>query len=291
MAMIFSMKTNLNDPSSADLRFEMTLDAGAWDEAWKKFPFQAGKWANKYINDLAFKFRYEVYKAIRSRYTVRSERFINNAVVIKKARPRSRMEDIFAIVGTAYGTAGSNSETGRPTFSGFSEELTGLPSTVSRPKDRVITDAGRKGHVWSGISFGWARMEPEQFIPSITDPELQRVPEESRFGAMIRMMAEGKIRHSGPNTFILKGGRYKKPGLYRFKGGKLPVKEAFHKGKGKVEMIQLFKDEPVMPPEWDWRGIAEKKTEEKFTPGYIFANYISKALEGSMPVKKTWPKG
>jgi hypothetical protein len=138
-----------------------------------------------------------------------------------------------------------------------------------------------------------ARMHPNEHIPSIVDLDagLQKVPEESRFAAMIRMMAEGKIRHSKNNTFILKGGRYKKPGLYRFKGGKLPTKEAFHKGEGQVEMLQLFKDERVMPPEWDWRGIAERNTLDKFTPDYIWENYIKHAIDGIMPEKKPWPRG
>jgi hypothetical protein len=265
--------TNLRHPgNNTDLRFEMAIDTGAWAAAWKKFPIETGKWANKLVNDQAFKFRYEVYKAIKSHYVVRSWRFVNNAVLIQKARPRSRMEDIFAIVGTGYGEGGADEKTGKPRFSGSSEELTGSPSTEARPKTRVITDAGRRGRVWQGVSFGWARLQTEQHIPSIVDLDagLQKVPEESRFAAMIRMMAEGKIRHSAPNTFILKGGRYKKPGLYRFKGGKLPTKEAFHEGEGQVEMLQLFRDEPVMPPRWGWRGIAERNTLDKFTPDYIW---------------------
>jgi hypothetical protein len=280
--------TNLRHPDG-NLRFELTVDASAWKEAWEKFPREAGKWASKYINDLAFKFRFEVLRAIESRYTVRDERFVNNAVIIEKSRPRSRMEDIVAIVGTWYGSTGMSAGTGKPRFSGFSEELTGSPSSVSRPKHRVILPAGRKGHTMAGKSYGWARMQAEQIIPSIIDLDagLQNVPEESRFAAMIRMMAEGKIRHSAPNTFILKGGKYT-PGLYRFKGGKLPTGEDFKKGKGRVEMIQRFVDQPVMPPRWDWRGIAEEKTKQKFTPDYIRDNYIAKAIAGIMPAKKPY---
>jgi hypothetical protein len=99
---------------------------------------------------------------------------------------------------------------------------------------------------------------------------------------MIRMMARGKIAHSKHNVFILEGSRYKE-GLYRFKGGKLPVGEDFRKGKGRVEMIQRFVDEPVLPPKWDWRGKTAEKVRRKFTPEYIWNTYIAKALEGIMP--------
>jgi hypothetical protein len=105
--------------------------------------------------------------------------------------------------------------TGR--FSGFEEELTGLPSAKARPHHRVITSTGRKGGTMAGISYGWTRIQTEQIIPSIIDTEagLQNVLEESRLSAMVNMMTEGKIRHSPPNTFIMKGGKYK-PGPYRF---------------------------------------------------------------------------
>jgi hypothetical protein len=135
-----------------------------------------------------------------------------------------------------------------------------------------------------GKARPWARMNPEDGpIPSIIDTEagLQNVPEESRFAAMIRMMAQGKIAHSPSNTFILEGGKYK-PGLYRFKGGKLPVGKAFKRGKGRVQMIQLFKDEPILPPRWDRRGMVAEKVKQKFTPDYIFEHYIAAAINAAM---------
>jgi hypothetical protein len=136
------------------------------------------------------------------------------------------------------------------------------------------------------MAGGIAAPCPNEHIPSIVDLDagLQDVPEESRFGAMIRMMAEGKIAHSKNNTFILEGGKYK-PELYRFKGGKLPTKEAFHEGEGQVEMLQLFRDEPVMPHRWDWRGETAEKVRDKFTPDYIYDNYIAQAIAGIMPEK------
>jgi hypothetical protein len=182
------------------------------------------------VNDMAFEFRSLFSKVLAAhKYIIRDPAFIGNAVKIDRARSRSYMADIFATVGTWYGTshdagfdarsvsAGVGENSTR--FSGFEEEITGRLSTVTRPHWKVITNAGRKG-----------RMYPNQRIPSIidTDAGLQRVPEESRFGAMIRMMAEGKIAHSLSNTFIPEGGKYKKRGLYRFKGGKFPVKDAFH---------------------------------------------------------------
>jgi hypothetical protein len=96
-------------------------------------------------------------------------------------------------------------------------------------------------------------MHPGQHIPSIIDTEagLQNIPEESRFSAMVRMMGQGRIPHSPSNTFILEGGKYKR-GLYRFKGGKLPVKGQKARDFD-LEMIQVFKDEPILPPQWDWR--------------------------------------
>jgi hypothetical protein len=273
------------------IRFEMDIKAmQQWLRAWKMFPRQSGKWAAQMVNDMAFQFKADFPGVIASRYTVRDPAFIRKIIRVEKARPRSRMADIAASVYTWHGSTGESGEGGSSVrFSGFEEELTGSPSEVARPHHRVITDAGRKGRVWTGIGEGWARMHRgnQQRIPSIIDTEagLQNVPEEHRFAAMIRMMAQGKIAHSKPNTFILEGPRYKKPGLYRFKGGALPVKEAFKEGKGEVEMIQLFKDKPILPPMWDWRGMAEEKTLEKFTPDYIFDNYIARATIGLWPGK------
>jgi hypothetical protein len=117
-------------------------------------------------------------------------------------------------------------------------------------------------------------------IPSIIDLDagLQKAPEEHRFAAMIRLMAKGKIAHSRHNTFILEGPRYKHPGLYRFKGGKLPVGEDFKKSP--LQILQTFVDKPVLPPTWDWQGETADKIREKFTPDYIFDNYIARAMAG-----------
>jgi hypothetical protein len=264
------------------IKFEMDISAmRQWLAAWKQFPREAGKWTAKMVNDMAFEFRAEFPGVLKSRYTIRDPGFIAKTVKIDKARPRSHMADIAASVGTWYGT-GRGGVSGR--FSGFEEEITGSPSTVSRPKHRVITSAGRMGKTMAGKSHGWARMQAEQKIPSIIDLDA-RVPEEHRFAAFVRLMAAGKIPVSPGHTFILEGGKagggeYKR-GLYRFKRGALPVKEAFHEGEKQVEMIQLFQDKPVMPPKWDWRGEAEEKVRAKFTPGFIFANYISKAIEAA----------
>jgi hypothetical protein len=268
------------------IKFEMDTRAmRQWLQAWKEFPRQSGKWAAKMVNDMAFQFKEEFPKIIGSRYTIRDPKFIERIIRVEKARPRSHMADIIATVYTWHGSTGESGEGGSSIrFSGFEEELTGSPSSVARPHHRVITDAGRKGRVWGGMAQPWARIHRgnQQRIPSIIDLDagLQKAPEEHRFAAMIRMMAAGKIAHSPSNTFILEGPRYKKPGLYRFKGGKLPTGEAFKKKEGQVEMIQLFKDKPILPPRWDWRGMAEEKTREKFTPDYIFDNYIAKAMLG-----------
>jgi hypothetical protein len=271
--------------------FKFEMDTGAmrqWLQAWKRWPRESGKWAAKMVNDMAFQFREEFLGVIASRYTVRDTAFIKKIIRVEKARPRSHMADIVATVYTWHGTSGESGEGGSSIrFSGFEEELTGSPSTAARPHHRVITDAGRRGRVWTGIGEGWARMHPKQHIPSIIDLDagLQKVPEEHRFAAMIRMMAKKKIPVSPSKTFILKGPRYKKPGLYRFMGGKLPTGEEFIEGKGQVEMIQLFKDKPILPPRWDWQKMTADKVQEKFVPDYIFDNYIARAIIGLWPGK------
>ncbi|MDR0583790.1 MAG: hypothetical protein LBG57_05490 [Treponema sp.] len=270
--------------------FQMDLsEMRKWLAAWRAFPYEAGKWTAKYVNDMAFKFQDEYLRIIAGRYTIRDPAFLKRTIKIDKAKPRSHMADIVALVGTWYGTSADAGDGGSSIrFSGFEEEITGKPSAVARPKRRVITPAGREGRNWRGTGEGWARMHPGQYIPAIDRDVPGNVPEESRFAAMVRMMAEGKIKTSPSKTFILRGGKYK-PGLYRFKGGALPVKEAFNEGKGEVEMIQLFKDEPILPPRWDWRGMAEDKMKQTFTPDYIFENYIAKAILQIMPEKKPWP--
>ncbi|MDR2433277.1 MAG: hypothetical protein LBD47_01750 [Treponema sp.] len=207
-------QTNLRY-ADGNLRFTISIDTKAmeqWAEAWKLFPFEAGKWAAKMVNDQAFKFRNEVQNAIASRYTIRNDKFISNAIIIQKAKPRSRMEDIIAIVGTSYGTSGNaQSESGQGwggdggnsiRFSGFTEELTGVPSTIARPKYRVILPAGRKGGTMAGIAEDWARMHPGQYIPSVDRDVPGDVPEESRFTALVKGMAAGRIKHSRAKTFI-----------------------------------------------------------------------------------------
>jgi hypothetical protein len=276
--------------SPTDVTFTADFsDMIQWFNAWKTFPWESGKWMQKFINDMAFEAKAVFPDVIASHYTVRDRSFMKKIIQVEKARPRSHMTDIVATTFTWTGETGDAGDGGSSIrFSGFEEEITGSPSTVARPHHRVITDAGRIGKKWKGKAQGWARMHPDQRIPSIIDLDagLQIVPEESRFAAMIRMMAEGKIAHSPSNTFILEGSRYKKRGLYRFKGGKLPVKEAFHKGEGQVEMIQLFRDKPVMPRRWDWQGDMVKKVREKFTPDYIWENYIAHAIKGIMSKKK-----
>jgi hypothetical protein len=228
-----------------DFAIKMDIsDMIQWLNAWKAFPRESGKWAAKMINNMAFEFRSLFPKVLAAhRYIIRDPAFIGNEVKIDRARPHSHMADIFATVGTWHGTShdaafdarsvsagvGANSHR----FSGFEEEITRSLSTVARPHWRVITNAGRKGRMWQGISLPHARMYPNQRIPSIidTDAGLQRVPEESRFGAMIRMMAEGKIAHSPSNTFILEEGKYK-PGLYRsLRAGNSRQKTHFTKAK------------------------------------------------------------
>jgi hypothetical protein len=256
-----------------------------WLTAWRTFPYEAGKWTARYINDMLFKFRDEYFKVIESRYTIRDRAFIRRTIKIDKARPRSHMADIIGLIGTWYGASAESGEGGSSIrFSGFEEEITGRVSAVSRPHHRVILPAGRMGGTMAGKAQGWARMHPGQKIPSIIDTEVADIPEESRFSAMVRMMGSGKIAHSPSNTFILEGGKYKR-GLYRFKGGALP------RGGQKareldLEMIQSFKDKPILPSRWDWQGETIEKVQQAFPPSRIFDEYIAKAVLGIMPEKK-----
>jgi hypothetical protein len=247
-----------------------------WAQAWKRFPYEAGKWTAKMVNDMAFRFRDDFFAVIAARYTIRDEEFIRRTVVVEKARPRSRLEDISATIGTWQGRTGK-------TFSGYEEEITGHVAGESAPKRRVILPKGREGWTMKGKALPHARMNPKRNIPSIIDASLQNIPEESRFSAMVRMMGSGRIPHSPENVFILQGGKYR-PGLYRFAGGYLPRGGQSPREFG-LEMLQVFTDKPVMPPKWDWRGVTAEKVQEKFTPDYIFANYIAKAILGIMPDK------
>jgi hypothetical protein len=270
-----------------------------WYAAWNQYPKVAGKWAAKMMNDIAFCFRARFPEVIASQYTVRNKNFIKNAIRINLAKPGRRISDIKVVFGTWLGTAldsnfdnnnGISRGEGSIRFSGFSEELTGKRG-VARPHWRTILPAGRKGGTMAGIAFDWARLHANQHIPSIEDPRLQNIPEDRRFAAMIDMMTRGKMEHSPSNVFILEGGKYKR-GLYRFKGGKLPDRKEFKKGnkrrvkgKGKVQRIQAFgnKSKPIMPPMWDWKALTLEKVHEKFTPDYMFKNYIEKVFTGMTP--------
>jgi hypothetical protein len=36
-----------------------------------------------------------------------------------------------------------------------------------------------------------------------------------------------------------------------------------------------------MPPRWDWQKETLEKVKARFTPDYVFANYIAKAVEAA----------
>jgi hypothetical protein len=255
-----------------------------WADAWKKFPWEAGKWLSTMLNDMAFDFRRRFPEVIASRYTVRDKKFIKAIIRVERARPSRTMKKITATVGTLLGSSGRGGEESLR-FSGFSEELTGKPG-VGQPHWRTILPAGRVGGTMAGIAEDWARLHPNQYIPSIEDPRLQNVPEDRRFAAMIDMMTRGKMEHSPSNVFILKGGKYKK-GLYRFKGGKTPNRKQFKEGKKQVDRIQAFgdKSKPIMPPMWDWKELTMEKVKEKFTPDYMYDNYIARVFTGMTPTE------
>ncbi|MDR2050056.1 MAG: hypothetical protein LBP69_11455 [Treponema sp.] len=40
-----------------------------WAQAWKLFPYEAGKWTAKMVNDTAFQFRDDFFKVIKDKYT------------------------------------------------------------------------------------------------------------------------------------------------------------------------------------------------------------------------------
>ncbi|MDR2176817.1 MAG: hypothetical protein LBP20_02105 [Treponema sp.] len=114
-----------------------------WAGAWKLFPWEAGKWAAKMVNDMAFQFQNDFFEVIKNQYTIRDPAFIKRTIKVEKARPRSRFEDIAAVIGMWQGKTGK-------TFSGYEEEITGQEPTVSKPKRRVITSAGRVGGTMKG---------------------------------------------------------------------------------------------------------------------------------------------
>jgi hypothetical protein len=245
-----------------------------WLTAWKLYPFVAGKWLSNMINDMAFEFRRQFPDVIASRYTIRDKKFIKRTIAIERARSRSHMADIVAVIGTWRGDDMHR-------FSGFTEELTGSPDLWSK-HTRTILPAGREGGAMGGKAEKWAKLWPNQEVPSIIDPRLQNVPEDRRFAAMIDMMARGKLQRSPSGVFKLEGGKYKK-GLYRFKGGTLPNRKQFKDGSKQVERIQSFSDKPLLPPMWDWRELTMEKVKDKFTPDYMFDNYISRVFLGITP--------
>jgi hypothetical protein len=85
---------------------------------WRENSGETGKWAAKMVNDMAFEFKDRFPEVLASRYTIRDKGFIGKTIKVDKARPRSRMEDIAAVIGTWQGKTGK-------TFSGFEEEITG----------------------------------------------------------------------------------------------------------------------------------------------------------------------
>jgi hypothetical protein len=263
-----------------------------WAKAWKEFPKEAGKWAAKFVNDEALQFKADFPDVIARHYILRNKKFIGGSVKVDLARPRSHMEDIVAVVGTVK----------KPRFSGFTEEVGG----GGPRRTRAFTLAGRGGF-WENESKGWARMHPsddptqDQRIPS-TDLVLG-LPDGQRFMALMNMIASKKIPIAPKaNSFILDGGKYKR-GLYRFDGKKFPIvqkigKSGKYKGQkllprldpdAKLNMVQIFK--PIKEQDdWDWPGDVVKKVQKKFTPDYIWDNYIAKAMAGIMPEKKPRPK-
>lgn len=121
----------------------------------------------------------------------------------------------------------------RDRFSGFAEEV----GEDTPERTRAFTLAGRGGN-WKNKSRPWARMHPsddptqDQRIPS-TDM-VQGLPENQRYMALLNMIASKKIPIAPvANTFILKGGGYKK-GLYRFNREKIP-NGAKNRNEGQIQ--------------------------------------------------------
>ncbi|GHU93793.1 hypothetical protein FACS189479_05710 [Spirochaetia bacterium] len=248
----------------------------------KEYPKTMKKYAYRYVNDSAFEYKKQAFDVIESTYTIRDPRFIRDlAFQVEKAATVSSIDQIVARAGTPDETWGKRYKG----FTGWYEAIAGTNPPGTRPRNRVITAAGRGGSIYNKAE-SWARYRRDGqngtgYYPSPEQYSYNRRTLKS--GKKARMstvkMSSGD---SSQNTvsFIMMMRHIHYQGLFRLGDSDPRFRKGLYRLNGdKLEQIQLFTDGPVrMPERWDWNAEMVENVMRKFDEQKMWNDYILPAL-------------
>lgn len=191
----------------------------------KRSPKQFHRVAIGVLNTAAFGTRTEAIKELRSNLIIRNDRFLKSSVRVQKANTRESLNRAESTVGSI----------GRNRFSGWIEQQTGQ----SGDKTRTSTSFGRGGSASGDLPVG-SRFKRKNILSPDRFPGSSP---ESRSIAMINSLK----RRNYTRSFIIKGNRKFKGGLYKIKGRK------------RIAAVQKFNSKPVKPKRLTWLTNARGK--------------------------------
>ena len=249
----------------------------------RMFPKETQKAVTRLLRDQAQSFRHRAVEKISSKYNIHNKGFVKNAAWKvewpKATTPIDKQQSSASTL--RIETPGSG------LFTGWEEELTGAPREM-RQKDnsqygRPIWENARKGK--SGIVKDIFRMGGNKSeVDDAPDPADYGMPMPQFLAMLSRspITANGKARIGKNNIFIISGPESFdgwRPGLYRLGEEKINKKK-----RPKAVMLQGFESTPRNAEKFDWRGEAEADMLKKYTPSYIFKEYLVPVLS------KLWKK-
>jgi hypothetical protein len=238
-----------------------TIDLSAVKQ-FETFFKETCKAFRRLLNDEAFEFKAAAPGVIDKHMEVRNKGFVSRSFLVEKVKPAASPDQMVAVAGSV----GKKPTSARGGFSGWVEQEGGPSPAFMNKRPRRSIGKNARGGSMSGLPRKRARLSGEIIdVDELFGPTMPT--EESRAQAAINMTAaeQGK-----GGRVILRGGGFT-PGLYGI----------VHAGEfNKVEILQEFgKDINVKRVPWAEETIEE--VEKKFTPYYIFANYIAKAVKAA----------
>lgn len=184
---------------------------------YRKAPQQFQRASAGVLNEFAFGARKKSLQIIKTRMIVRNERFVSGSLRVSKA---SGFMPLSAQVATFGSVA-------RDRFTGWKEQELGTSVDRTRTSTLLARAGSKRRQMRPSL-----RMKRSNIFDSPDNYE--GAPEQHRAIVMLQTLSRAKSRR----PFIIKGHRKFKPGLYKFKGGK-------------IRQIQQFKN-PKQPKRVRW---------------------------------------
>ncbi|GHV82128.1 hypothetical protein AGMMS49991_06860 [Spirochaetia bacterium] len=260
----------------------------------KEYPKQMKKYAYRLVNDQAFEFKHQGFDVIESTYTIRDPHFVRNlAFQVEKAATVSSIDQIVARAGTPDETWGKRYKG----FTGFYEAIAGTNPPGTRPRNRVITAAGRGGSIYNKAE-SWARYRrtggdsgtgtyPSPEAYSYRRKRLKSTMKMTggltklgKLSKKISVSGDGLTASRDTVSFIMMMRHIHYQGLFRLGDSDPRFRKGLYRLNGdKLEQIQLFTDGPVrMPERWDWNAEIVENVMRKFDEQKMWNDYILPAI-------------